>query len=245
MAAMNVSAPLHTPASVLLIDDDHELLELLSDYLSREGFAVTCAYEGTKGVSLALQGNHQIAVLDVMMGDMDGFRALRAIRAMSNMPVIMLSARGDENDRVAGLEHGADDYVPKPCTPRELVARLRAVLKRLAPAQVDTPPAASIDLGGLRLWPGERRAEDAGAALNLTSTEFSLLEALARHAGNPVAKTALSELALGRPLSRFDRSIDVHIHAIRSKLNPLPDGRSRIQTVFRKGYLLITETAPA
>ncbi len=225
-------------ARVLLVDDDMELLELLRDYLSREGFAVRCAHDGREGASEALSGRHDIAVLDMMMPGIGGLQALAEIRATSTIPVLMLTARGDDADRIAGLELGADDYVPKPCTPRELTARLRAILKRAGTASA----ASALAVGALTLWPAQRRAEFAARPLPLTSTEFSLLEMLARGAGQPVSKADLSEQALGRPFSRFDRSIDVHVSSIRHKLGPsatLADGRSIIQTVIRKGYQLV------
>ncbi|MBI2308850.1 MAG: response regulator transcription factor [Rhodocyclales bacterium] len=225
-------------AKVLLVDDDVELIELLRDYLCGEGFIVELAHDGESGVRAALAGGVDIVVLDVMMPGGGGVEALRRIRAAGTLPVLMLTAKGDDDDRIAGLELGADDYVPKPCTPRELAARLRAILKRVAAGAVGTVPAP-IQAGALTLWPAERRAEQAGRALELTSTEFSLVELLARQAGRVVSKAVLSQEALGRPLSRFDRSIDVHMSSIRHKLGQLPDGRSRIQTVIRKGYQLI------
>lgn len=221
---------------VLLVDDDIELLELLRDYLVREGFTVECVHDGLSGVAAATSGRHDIVVLDIMMPGLDGIQALKQIRAQSSMPVLMLSARGDDADRILGLEIGADDYVPKPCSPRELTARIRAILKRV-PAS--TPEAQTLVSGDLVLWPTQRRAEHAGQPLELTSTEFSLLEVLARHAGQPVTKAELSASALGRPFSRFDRSIDVHVSSIRHKLGPRPDGRQRIHTVIRRGYLLV------
>jgi two-component system OmpR family response regulator/two-component system response regulator CpxR len=230
-------------AQVLLVDDDAELLELLRDYLVRDGFGVDCAHDGPTGVTAALSGRHDIVVLDVMMPGVSGLQALAQVRAASAVPVLMLTARGDDTDRIVGLELGADDYVPKPCTPRELAARLRAILKRTGKQNGTVPPATqTLVAGALTLWPGRRRAEYAGRALELTSTEFSLLEVLARHAGSTVGKAELSEQALGRPLNRFDRSIDVHISSIRHKLGPaarLADGRSVIQTVIRKGYQLL------
>lgn len=232
-------------AHVLLVDDDAELLDLLRDYLARDGFAVDCAHDGPAGVTAALSGRHDIVVLDVMMPGVSGLQALAQIRAASPVPVLMLTARGDDTDRIVGLELGADDYVPKPCTPRELAARLRAILKRTG-QQNGAPAAATQTLvaGALTLWPGQRRAAYADRPLELTSTEFSLLELLARNAGRAVGKAELSEQALGRPLSRFDRSIDVHISSIRHKLGPqarLADGRALIQTVIRKGYQLLVE----
>jgi two-component system, OmpR family, response regulator len=225
--------------AVLLVDDDVELAEMLGDYLVQEGFLVTAVHDGLSGVDEALSGRYAIAVLDVMMPGLSGVEALRRIRAASALPVLMLTAKGDDMDRIVGLELGADDYVPKPCQPRELAARLRAILRRTAP--VAEAPGASIVVGALAVHPAQRRAEWAGADVGLTSTEFNLLEVLARHAGRPVSKGELSEQALGRALSRFDRSIDVHLSSIRHKLGTLPDGRSCIQTVYRQGYQLIRD----
>lgn len=233
-----------TPMKVLLIDDDQELVDLIRDYLSREGFAVTCAQDGIQGAEAAFSGKHDIVVLDVMMPRCDGFQTLARIRATSSIPVLMLTARGDDGDRVTGLEHGADDYVSKPCSPRELAARLRAILKRVQlvgmGGQTEGNDGQPITLGRFSIWPAQRRATDHDQPLELTSTEFSVLEILARNAGKVVSKEELSQQALGRPMTRFDRSIDVHIHSIRNKLRPLTDGRSRIQTVIRKGYQLLS-----
>lgn len=223
-------------AAVLLIDDDVELAGMLADYLRRDGFAVDLAHDGESGVQAALTGNFAIAVLDVMMPGISGIEALRRIRAGSRMPVLMLTARGDDMDRIVGLELGADDYVPKPCLPRELAARLRAILRRSTGAPQDN---GELAVGPLRLHAAQRRAEWRGQLLELTSTEFNLLEVLARNAGHIVGKDELSAQALGRPLARYDRSIDVHLSSIRQKLGLLDDGRSPIQTVFRQGYQMI------
>jgi len=230
-----------TAASILLVDDDVELLEMLKIYLEREGFKVTATSEPNAGVVAALSGEFALAVLDVMMPQMSGIDVLSRIRSASRIPVLMLTARGDDADRIVGLELGADDYVPKPCTPRELLARIRAILRRTQAAANDVEMPALIESGQLKVFPRQRRAEWRGQSLDLTSTEFNLLETLARSAGRPVSKNRLSELALGRPLTRFDRSIDVHISSIRRKLGTLPDGRSWIQTVVRQGYQLIKE----
>jgi two-component system, OmpR family, response regulator len=228
-------------AKVLLVDDDVELLDMLQAYLQREGFDVAVAGDADSGVAAALAGDVQLVVLDVMMPRVSGIEALGRIRAASRVPVIMLTAKGDDADRIVGLELGADDYVPKPCTPRELVARIRAILRRTQPDDDTGEAPAVIASGPLTLYPRQRRAEWNGGPLDLTSTEFNLLEALARSAGRPVSKDTLSEQALGRPLARFDRSIDVHISSIRRKLGTLPDGRSWIQTVVRQGYQLIED----
>src|SRR6267142_2535181 len=193
---------------VLLADDDVELSAMLKEYLEREGFAITAVHDGEAAARLAPSGAYQIVVLDVMMPKLDGVGALRRIRQTSSVPVIMLTARGEDADRIVGLELGADDYVPKPCTPRELVARIRAILRRTHATMEANETRAVIEAGPLKVFPCQRRAEWEGKPLDLTSTEFSLLEALARNAGRPVSKDALSEHALGRPLARFDRSID-------------------------------------
>src|SRR5204862_1767061 len=173
---------------VLLADDDVELAGMLSEYLEREGFGVTAVHDGEAAARLALSGGYQIVVLDVMMPKVDGIEALRQIRQSSlpfnRVPVIMLTARGDDVDRIVGLELGADDYVPKPCTPRELVARLRAILRRAqGGANVGGAAAAPLEIGALKLWPEKRRAEWGSRELVLTSTEFNVLEVLMKNAG--------------------------------------------------------------
>jgi DNA-binding response OmpR family regulator len=226
---------------ILLIDDDAKLTALLGDYLAAEGFSVGIENDGPRGAVEALSGGYDIAVLDVMMPRLNGLEVLRRIRAQSTLPVLMLTARGDDIDRITGLELGADDYVPKPCTPRELVARIRAILRRMQPVTEPGGGDAVLVSGGLAMWPQQRRAEWLGECLTLTSTEFSLLEVLLRHAGRPVSKQDLSTRALGRPHTRHDRSIDVHLSSIRRKLGLLPDGRSIIQAVHHQGYQLIKD----
>ncbi len=226
---------------VLLIDDDEKLLALLADYLQQEGFAIRVETDAARGVIEALSGDYAIVVLDVMMPRLNGLDALRRIRQQSTLPILMLTARGDDVDRITGLELGADDYVAKPCTPRELVARLRAILRRTQASVGVDPSAGTIVSGSLTMWPEQRRAEWLSAPLPLTSTEFSLLEVLLRHVGYPVSKNDLSERALGRPHARHDRSIDVHLSSIRRKLGMLSDGRSPIQAVHRQGYQLLKE----
>jgi len=227
---------------VLLVDDDAELGEMLKEYLEREGFGATAVQDGETGVAAALSGHYALVVLDVMMPRLNGIEALRRIRQHdSRIPVLMLTARGDDIDRIVGLELGADDYVPKPCTPRELVARIRAILRRTQTPDAVAPTAGPLTAGLLTLWPEKRSAEWDGQSLDLTSTEFNLLEVLVRHAGKMVGKQELSEQALGRPLARYDRSIDVHLSSVRHKLGLDEHGRSPIQTVRGMGYQYVRD----
>ncbi|WP_334187402.1 response regulator transcription factor [Noviherbaspirillum sp.] len=227
-------------ASVLLIDDDIELMSMLQDYLQHDGFCVHAEHDGQAGLTAALSGHHDIAVLDVMMPSHSGIETLRLLRQQSQLPVLMLTAKGDDTDRILGLELGADDYVSKPCTPRELSARIRAILRRTQ-VQSNEEPASMLVYGALELWPGQRRVAWAGKPVALTGTEFNLLEVLMLNPGKTVSKNELSERALGRPLAKFDRNIDVHMSSLRHKLGTLPDGRSCIHTVNRQGFLLIRE----
>jgi two-component system OmpR family response regulator len=224
---------------VLLIDDDVELCVLHQEILESEGFEVSLAYDGESGVEAMASSPSDIVVLDIMMPGMGGIETLRQIRRSSSVPILMLTARGDDIDRILGLELGADDYVPKPCTPRELVARLRAILRRVTPGSpVGTDALRS---GALLVDPAARRATWRGAPLDLTSAEFNLLEQLARNVGRVVSKEELSLRALGRKLARYDRSIDVHLTHLRAKLGELADGRSPVQTVRGLGYQLLAE----
>jgi len=223
----------------LLIDDDVELTAMLKEFLCMEGFDVTTANDGITGAQLALSNQFNLAVLDVMMPKMNGIETLGIIRKSSHIPIIMLTARGDEADRFFGLELGADDYVPKPCTPRELTARIRAILRRTQPNQDSANIENELTIGDLTIWPEQRRVELKGNTVNLTSTEYNLLEVLAKNAGQVVSKKELSQQGMGKALARFDRSIDVHMSSIRQKIGTLHDGRDCIQTVYRMGYQLI------
>jgi len=231
-----VEATTAAPASaqVLLADDDVELSAMLKEYLEREGFGVSAVHDGETAAKRALSGLYDIVVLDVMMPRIDGIEALRRIRHASRVPVLMLTARGDDVDRIVGLELGADDYVSKPCTPRELVARLRGIMRRVR-AQPEGGPLA---VGGLRMWPEKRRTEWRNRPLELTSTEFNILEVLLRNAGRVVSKKEIFEQALGRPMARFDRSVDVHLSSIRQKLG---EGAALLHTVRGMGYHLAKE----
>lgn len=228
-------------SKVLLIDDDIELVDMLREYLEQENFEVHVAYDGEAGASEALNNQYAIVVLDVMLPRLNGLETLRRIRTKSNLPVLMLTAKGDDTDRIIGLELGADDYVPKPCTPRELTARLRAILRRTINDNTEYTPYSPLAVGALAMWPEQRRATWSGKPLELTSSEFNLLEVLARNAGRPVSKQYLSEQGLGRPLARFDRNIDVHLSSIRQKISQLGSDKSCIQTVYRLGYQFIKE----
>jgi len=230
---------------VLLVDDDVELVSLLNFYLRSDGFRVSQANDGETAIQMLFAGPlPDIAVIDVMMPGISGIEVLRRIRAKSSIPVLMLTGRGDDESRIQGLELGADDYVPKPCTPRELSARLRAILRRtLAFGEGGGRQGESdtVRVGELVLRSAQRKISWGEQDLNLTNAEFNLLEVLIQRAGQVVSKDTLSEQGLGRPHQRYDRSIDVHLSSIRRKLPPLNDGRPRIQAVLRKGYQLLID----
>ncbi|KAA3450316.1 DNA-binding response regulator [Mesorhizobium sp. SARCC-RB16n] len=225
---------------VLLIDDDVELTTLLQEYLTEEGYEVVTETDGRAAIAAAAGNSADIIVLDIMMPRMNGIEVLQRIRKVSRIPVLMLTARGDDIDRISGLNLGADDYVPKPCSPGELAARLRAILRRAS----QPAAGASTDVlkaGRLVIHPGRRSAEWDGQVLDLTGTEFTLLEVLARNAGQLVSKQDISKRAFGKPLTPFDRRIDVHISSVRQKLGLRDDGQSWIQSVRGQGYQLLVD----
>ena len=224
---------------ILLADDDVELCRLLSEYLAQEGFEVDAVHDGAEAVERGSSGDYDIVVLDVMMPRVNGFDALRSLREHTRTPVLMLTARGDDVDRIVGLEMGADDYLPKPCNPRELVARLRAILRRSQSWSSSDEAVEPVVAGDLELRPGTREALLSGAPLILTSAEFNVLETLVRRVGRVVSKSDLSEQALGRKLERYDRSIDVHVSNLRKKLGPSFEGAPRIKTVRGAGYIYV------
>ena len=226
---------------VLLVDDDLELCSMQGEYLSNEGFAVQMYHDGESGLEEALSGDYDLILLDVMMPKLNGIEVLRRLRIHSNVPVLMLTAKGDDIDRIIGLELGADDYFSKPCTPRELVARVRAILRRADPDKQDSGQLQPLKVGSLAISAASRSATWHDELLDLTSTEFNLLEMLCRRAGRTISKEDLSLHTLGRPLARYDRSIDVHVSNLRQKLGTLKDGRSPIQTVRGIGYQLVVE----
>ncbi|MDB5971692.1 MAG: Two-component system, OmpR family, response regulator CpxR [Hydrocarboniphaga sp.] len=225
-----------TPNRILIADDDRELCRLLQDYLGREGFEVDVVHDGNGALDRLADPSRRpdLMILDVTMPGRDGLQTLSELRARHGLPVIMLSARGEPVDRVVGLELGADDYLSKPCLPRELLARIRARLRQSSPA---LPPA--VQVGPLRLFPGERRALLNAAELELTGAEFSLLLALAQRAGQVVDKALLTREALGREIERFDRSVDVHLSRLRRKLADASPQAPRIEAIRGAGYQLI------
>lgn len=221
---------------ILLIDDDVDLSAMLREYLESEGFRVEAVFNGADGVARALSGDFDAVVLDVMLPRLNGIEALRQIRRESDVPVLMLTAKGDQVDRVIGLELGADDYIAKPYYPRELVARLRAVLRRQISA--GPPRTAQLQLGELVVRVAERRASWREGAIDLTATEFNMLVVLMGAGEEVQAKDELSLRALGRPRQSYDRSVDVHISNLRLKLEAATAGAIGIETVRGIGYRL-------
>jgi DNA-binding response OmpR family regulator len=228
-------------ASVLIIDDDVELCRLLEDFLGLEGFNARSLHNGAEAVAHCRDHAYDAIVLDIMLPGLQGLDVLRQLRGFSDTPVLMLTARGEDTDRILGLELGADDYLPKPCNPRELTARLRAILRR---ARHTGTPEGVLEAGQVRLDPASRVASFAGADLGLTSAEFNLLQVLLRSAGQVVDKEVLSREALGRALTAYDRSIDVHVSKIRKKL-AAAGGDNLILSVRGIGYqLTVADAAP-
>lgn len=213
---------------ILVVDDDVELAGLLKEYFEREGFTVEFAHDGRSGLARALDGSPDLVVLDVMLPGLDGFEVLRRVRAHSRIPVIMLTARGEDIDRIVGLELGADDYLPKPFNPRELTARIRAIFRRLQPKAGTT----RVEVNGVTLDPGSREAFADGKPIELTTVEFDILEHLMRSAGRVVSRDALMEALYNRKATAFDRSMDMHISHIRRKFGERP----LIKTVRGVGY---------
>lgn len=226
--------------SVLLIDDDIELGELLKEYLSMEGFELTAVHDGESGLQQALSGDYSLVLLDVMLPKKNGFEVLRELRQKSSIPVIMLTARGESVDRVLGLEHGADDYIPKPYHHHELMARIKALFRRIE-MSAEEPGSTSTELkvGELELNPATRTATRSGEELPLTGAEFGVLQCLMENVGDLVDKDSLSMAALGRQLMAYDRSIDMHVSNLRKKLGKRDDDSDWIKTVRSRGYMLV------
>lgn len=225
-------------ANILVIDDDIEMTEMLGEYLEPEGFAVEVCHDGDSGLKKALQGGWLLVVLDVMLPRINGLELLRRLRGMSHVPVLMLTARGDSVDRVVGLETGADDYLPKPFDPQELVARVRAILRRTAPSAVRPDTSGDVlALADILLDTQARTVRRSGAIVDLTAAEFKLLYTFLRCAGRVMSREELFREVLEREFSVFDRSIDNHVSSLRKKLGPQPDGRDRIRAVRNAGYV--------
>jgi DNA-binding response OmpR family regulator len=222
---------------ILVIDDDVELCTLVGEYLEPEGFQVEAVHEGRHGLERALNGDQLLVVLDVMLPGMNGFDVLRQIRNTSKIPVLLLTARGEDVDRIVGLEIGADDYLPKPFNPRELVARIRAILRRTQGGEkIDEVPEV-IRVGDIELDPATRTVTQKGKEVELTSVEFNLLQVLLREAGRVVTREHLVDAVLGRKFSPFDRSIDMHVSKVRKKLGDSDTGSDHIKTVRGVGYI--------
>ena len=218
---------------ILLVDDDAELCSLLGEFLKREGFVVECEHEGHRGLEKALQPGVDLVVLDVMLPGIDGFEILRRLRPKSKVPVIMLTARTAQEDRIAGLNAGADDYLPKPFGPEELLARIRAVLRRVERAEM--AESRTISTGGVDLNPRTREVRLLGESVEVTSVEFDILEFLMRSAGRTVSRDELTAILHQRESTPYERSLDVHISHLRKKLEGAD--RTLIHTVRRAGYL--------
>jgi len=221
---------------ILLIDDDVELCSMLTEYLGRYGFRVTAVHQGDSGLKAALEKNHALVLLDVMLPGMDGFEVLRRLRGESSVSVLLLTARGEDVDRIVGLEIGADDYLSKPFNPRELLARIRAILRRSQSA-APTPEQTVLRVEGLELNRAARTVTQDGRKIDLTDVEFALLEALMRAPGKVVAREEISESVLGRKFHPFDRSLDMHVSRLRRKLGE-QGGEERVKTIRGVGYQL-------
>ncbi|MGS0676612.1 response regulator [Shewanella sp. 30m-9] len=221
---------------ILLIDDDLGLSELLAQLLELEGFELTLAHDGQSGLDLAIEQQFDLILLDVMLPKLNGFEVLRALRSKKQTPVLMLTARGDEIDRVVGLEIGADDYLPKPFNDRELVARIRAIIRRTH-IQSNEAPQTTHQYGDINLDPARQEVHCQDQLIILTGTEFSLLFELVKHAGELASKEVLSEKVLGKKLMPFDRSLDMHLSNLRKKMPERDDGRPRVKTIRGKGYI--------
>jgi DNA-binding response OmpR family regulator len=219
---------------ILMIEDDPHLAAMVSEYLGANGFTVTVAPRGDRGLALLAKGGFQAVLLDVMLPDLDGFEVCRRIRAQADVPVVMLTARGDDTDRIVGLELGADDYLPKPFNPRELLARLRAILRRRAGGSSRRP---LLRFGRLEIDREARTVRVDGAERTLTSHQFDLLVALAESAGRVLSREALLARVRGDGLDSFDRSIDVHVSRIRAAIEDDPRRPRRILTVRGAGYV--------
>lgn len=224
--------------TILLIDDDMELCSILRGYLARYGFEVETEHSGDAGLQRALGGEFAMVLLDVMLPGIDGFEVLRRLRASSRISVLLLTARGEDIDRIVGLEMGADDYLPKPFNPRELLARIRAILRRSSANQPEAPAIRRLSVVGLELDSGDRHATCNSVDLDLTNVEFDLLRALMEAPGRILTREYLSEIVLSRKFTPFDRSLDTHVCRLRRKLDDAAQQGERIKTIRSVGYQL-------
>ena len=224
---------------LLLIDDDRELCDLLIEYLATEGFNVEAVHDGEAGAIAALSGDYNLVLLDVTLPRLNGFDVLKKVRQTSDIPVLMLTARGDDVDRIIGLEFGADDYLPKPYNHRELVARIKAILRRGRPVAPQENQSKSLQIDDIHLNLANREASLGDEALELTATEFQVLKVLIEKAGELISRDDLTQIALNRRLTLYDRAIDMHVSNVRKKIGARPDGSPRIKTVRGAGYFYI------
>jgi two-component system, OmpR family, response regulator CpxR len=222
---------------ILIVDDDVELCGLVKEYLTTEGFTLEAVHDGERGLQQALTNQYTLVVLDVMLPGINGFEVLRRVRSVSKIPVLLLTARGEDVDRIVGLEIGADDYLPKPFNPRELVARIRAILRRTKPAKATDIAPEVLAVGDVELDPATRTVLRAGQPVELTSVEFNLLEVMLREAGRVVTRERLVNAVLGRKFMPFDRSIDMHVSKVRRKLGDTDEDGDHIKTIRGVGYL--------
>ena len=225
---------------LLVIDDDKKLCDLLSEYMGQEGFTIEATHDGKAGAAKAITGNFDLIILDVMLPGENGFEVLRKIRAKINTPIVMLTARGDDVDKIIGLEMGADDYLPKPFNTRELVARIRTVLRRTKPERDEEEVLTAskrLVIGDIEMDLGTRNVICSGSPVELTSVEFNLLEYLLRNAGELVSREDLTFKVLGRRLTAYDRSIDGYVSKLRKKLGHEVSGNERIKAIRSVGYL--------
>lgn len=227
---------------ILLVDDDQELCELLARYLVREGIEVDQVHTGPEGLKQGLAKSYDAMILDIMLPGMSGLDVLTELRKSSQLPVVMLTAKGDEMDRIVGLEIGADDYLPKPCNPRELLARLRAVLRRTK-TDAKAKTSGVIEIDELVIDHSQHQVLKNDEALELTVTEYNILNTLISHLGKVVEKNQLAEEAMSRSLTLFDRSLDMHLSNLRKKLVSHDDGKARIKTIRGVGYMYISADA--
>ncbi|GKW54171.1 response regulator [Pseudoalteromonas shioyasakiensis] len=224
---------------LLMIDDDTGLCELLSEYLSAQGFTVECVHDGAEGLKQAIKHNYELILLDVMLPSMDGFDVLKQLRQHKLTPVIMLTAKGEDFDRIFGLELGADDYIPKPFNHRELLARVKAITRRIEHINsLSSQQTSSLSVNSINVNFATREASVNDNVLSLTGTEYEILAMLVQHAGEVISKEQISEQVLGRRLAPFDRSIDMHVSNIRKKIAEHVSNE-RIKTMRGSGYVLI------